>query len=214
MSDQRMSKKGVAVVVVAFTIASLGLGCLKMETRLTVLQNGSILGTAIIAVQEMYWNETEISNLTSLDLQNATVWSEGGWTYGQTPETIVPEEDIDVTMTRYAGYTEYALVANLSDFQETGEEEGLNLSDPFTQMMLQTMTLNFTVKMPGQISDSNAHRVEGSTALWFFNGATIQTVDKIYVKSRSSIPEGLLLQLAAVPLLLGLARLRRRPRSG
>jgi len=208
-----MSKNGLAVVVVAVLIASLGLGCLKMETRLTVLQNGSILGTAIIAVQEMYWNETEISNLTSLDLQNATVWSEGGWTYGQTPETIVPEEDMDVTVTRYPGYTEYALVANLSDFQESGEEEGLNMSDPFTQMMLQTMTLNFTVKMPGQISDSNAHRVEGSTALWFFNGATIQSVDRIYVKSKSSIPEATL-QLAAVPLLLALARLRRRPRSG
>jgi len=120
---------------------------------------------------------------------------------------------MDVTVTRYPGYTEYALVANLSDFQESGEEEGLNMSDPFTQMMLQTMTLNFTVKMPGQISDSNAHRVEGSTALWFFNGATIQSVDRIYVKSKSSIPEATL-QLAAVPLLLALARLRRRPRSG
>jgi len=209
-----MSKNGVAVTLVAVIIASLGLGCLKMETRLTVLQNGSILGTAIIAVQETYWNETQISNLTSIDLQNATVWHEGEWVYGQTPETIVPQEDMGVTVTRYPGYTEYSLLANLSDFQQAGEEEGLNLSDPWTQVFLQTMTFNFTVNMPGRILDSNAHRVEGSTARWFFDGTTIQTMDRIYAKSRTSIPEACVLQLAAVPLLLVLARLRRKPRSG
>jgi len=207
-----MSKNGLPVIVVAVLVASMGLGCLKMETRLTVLENGSVVSGALIAVQELYWNLTETSNLTSFAVENATVWSEGGWMYIQIPETIVPEEDMKVTTTRYAGYTEYALVANLSDFQEMGEEEGLNLSDPFTQFFLQTMTFNFTVKMPGQIFDSNAHRVEGSTALWFYNGATIQPVDRLYVKSRISTPEGAL-QLAALPLLLAVARLRRRPRS-
>ena len=208
-----MSRNGFAVVLVAIIIASLGLGCLKMETRLTVLQNGSILGTAIIAVQEMYWNATEISNLTSLDLQNATVWSEGGWVYGQTPETIIPEENMSVSMTRYPGYTEYALVANLTDYQQAGEEEGLNLSDPFTQLLLQTMTFNFTVKMPGQIFESNAHRVDGSTARWFFDGGSIITASRIYAKSKAYVAEASVLQLAATALLVLLARLRRRPRS-
>lgn len=201
------------------TIVTLfGLGCMKMETEMIVHPNGSATGSVIIAIEEMYWNmskemNTSMGDFEFIDTENATIWREDGWVYIKSDEMGISEENMSVEVKQYPGYTEYKIEANLSEYQEEGEVEDYNLSDPFTQIMLQSMTFKFTVVMPGTIVDSNAHQWSDSTAIWSYTGASIQEAESIYVKSKAGIPETLMLPLIGIPVALLLHILQRRSRS-
>ncbi len=90
-----------------------------------------------------------------------------------------------------------------------GQEE-VNLSDPFTQMMLQQMRIQFKVTMPGEIVESNGN-VTGSTATWSYNGLQMEDMGVLYARSRLSVPE---LMLVPAALLAVAIVQRRRTRSG
>ncbi len=208
-----MREDSIAAAVVVTIISSLALGCLKMESDMTVHPDGSATGFAIIGVQEAYFNMSDWANFTTFDYQNATIWTEEGWVYIKTNETRVGSEDLSIDVTRYPEYTEYTLQANLSGLdQALGEEDYLNLSDPFTQLLLQTMTFKFRVTMPGSIVESNAGAWSGSDATWSYNGVTIQSAEGLYVRSRLSVDEGPL-PLIGIPLVVLAGLLGRQIRA-
>ena len=206
-------RRSLAIGIAAVLLVSFSFGCLKMDSAITVLQNGSARGTVTVGILESFWNMSETANLsigdlTLIDAENATVWREGGWVYIRGEDLLVPEENMSIQIIPQNQYTEYIIDANLSELQEeAGEDENLNLSDPFTQIFLSQMTFDFSVLMPGEIVDSNAHLVAGSKAEWSFTGATIQQADRLYVKSRMYVPEML---PASALVALGVTLLRRR----
>ena len=211
-----MSKKTIAVVMVATMLTLFGLGCMKMETEITIHPNGSVSGSTIIAIDEVYWNMSEGMNTSMgdfdfIDTENVTVWREDGWVYLESDEMVIPEENISLEVRQYPGYTEYEIDADTSELQEAGDEE-MNFSDPFTQILLSSMTIEFTFNMPGEIIDTNAHQFSGSTATWSYTGTSIQNVDNIYVKSRAYVSETVGFLLVGIPVAAILGRLRRRTR--
>ena len=206
----------MAVVMVATMLTLFGLGCMKMETEITVHPNGTVSGSTIVAIDEVYWNMSEDMNTSMgdfefIDIENATVWREDGWVYFESGEMGIPEENMSLEVRQYPGYTEYEIDADLSELEETESEE-MNFSDPFTQILLSSMTIEFTFNMPGEIVDTNAHQSSGSTATWSYTGASIQDVDNIYVKSRAYVSETGVFLLVGIPIAAILGRLRRRTR--
>ncbi len=207
-------RRSLVFGIAAVLLVSLSFGCLKMESLITVLHNGSAKGTVTVGIMESYWNMSDLMNLsfgnfTFIDTENATIWTEGGWVYLKGEDLLIPEENMSIQVTPYAEYTEYLIDANLSELQEeAGEEDEVNLSDPFTQIFLSQMTFDFTIEMPGEIVESNAHQWSGSMADWSYTGATLQAADRLYVKSRLYVPE--MLPACVLPV-LGLLLGRRLP---
>jgi hypothetical protein len=98
-----------------------------------------------------------------------------------------------VQVNEYPEYTEYVIDADLSEFQdEASQDDDFNLTDPFTQLFLQQMVFEFEVIMPGEIVDANTDTIDGSSATWSFNGVSIQEADRLYIRSKLPIPEGLI----------------------
>jgi hypothetical protein len=193
-----------SIAVATLVLVLLGLGCMKMESLVTVLPNGSAKGSVTVGIMESFWNTSEFMNMsfgnfTMLDTENATVWSEGGWVYIKQEELFIPEDNLTIQIDVLEDYTEYTIEANVSEMQEgASQEDEFNLSDPFTQIFLQQMTFDFAIEMPGEIVDSNAHETTASSAAWSFTGATMMQIDRLYVKSRMYVPEAFLV-LAALP---------------
>jgi len=160
--------------------------------------NGSISGTVTIGIQEAFFNmseDTNISfgNMTLIDTENATVWTEEGWVYIQEEEMFIDEENMTVQINKFPEYTEYVIDADLSEFQEEASQaDDFNLSDPFTQLFLQQMVFEFEVVMPGEVVEANTGNIDGSSATWSYNGVSIQQADRLYIKSRLPIPEGII----------------------
>ena len=186
-------KRSMAFGIVAIMAVSIGLGCLRMESEITVHPNGSATGSVTVGIMEEYWNlsggNMSFGNFTLIDAENATMWKEGGWIYFREEDLFVPEENMSIQIIPRDGYREYVIDANLSDVQEdVSEGDEFNLSDPFTQLFLTQMTFEFAIVMPGEIIDSNAHEVAGSRASWFYDGTTMQSAERLYVRSKD-IPE-------------------------
>ncbi len=209
-------KRSMAFGIAAIVIVSMGFGCLKMESEITVHPNGSATGTVTVGIQEEFWNlsggNLTMGDFNLVDAENATIWNEDGWIYFRQEDLFVPEENMSIEIIPKGEYTEYVIDANLTDVQEgVSEEEEFNLSDPFTQLFLEQMTFEFTIVMPGEIIESNAHEVSGSRANWSYDGTTMESAERLYVRSKD-VPEICWL-LCLVPL-SGIAVLRGRLRAG
>jgi hypothetical protein len=189
-------RRNILACIASLVLVLAGLGCLKMNSLVIVHSNGSISGTVTIGIQEAFFNMSEDTNLsfgnmTLIDTENATVWTEEGWVYIQEEEMFIDEENMTVQVNEYPGYTEYVIDADLSEFQEeASQDDDFNLTDPFTQLFLQQMVFEFEVVMPGEIVDANTDTIDGSSATWSFNGVSIQEADRLYIRSKL-IPEGL-----------------------
>ena len=194
-------RRSLIACLFSLFLVTFGLGCLKMQSSMMVHPNGSVSGTVTVGIQEAFFNMSDdvdlsFGNMTLIDTENATVWSEDGWVYIQEEETFVDEENLTVQVIEYSDYTEYIIDADLSEFQdEAAQEDEYNLSDPFTQIFLQQMVFEFSVEMPGNIVEANTPDYQGSTATWSYNGVSILEADRLYIKSRAPIPEGLFLSL-------------------
>jgi hypothetical protein len=217
IQELNMSKRIVAAAIVSISMVLLGLGCLKMDTKVMIYPNGSAGGSVIIGMEESFWNmsgglnETGMGNISFIDTENATVRREGGWVYIESGDMPIDDENLSVQVTQYGDYTEYVIEANMSSVEDAGNTSEVNMSDPFTQMMLSTMSFNFTIEMPGEIVDSNAHSWSGNRAMWTYTGMTISSAENLYAKSHYyGVPE----RTAALLLLLSLGylagRFRRR----
>ena len=55
-------------------------------------------------------------------------------------------------------------------------------SNPFTSMMSSAISINYYLRMPGKIVDSNANVVDGNKAEWHFSGSDLSG-SEIYAKS-------------------------------
>jgi hypothetical protein len=191
-------RRNLLACVASLVLVISGLGCLKMNSLVIVHSNGSISGTVTIGIMEDFFNmseDTNISygNMTLIDTENATVWSEDGWVYIQQEGMFVDEENMTVQVNSYPEHTEYVIDADLSEFQEeASQDDDFNLTDPFSQLFLQQMVFEFEVLMPGEIVEANTDDIDGSSATWSYNGVSIQDADRLYIKSRLPIPEGLI----------------------
>jgi len=210
-------RRNLFACVAVLVLVVSGLGCLKMESVVMVHPNGSVSGTVTMGIQEAFFNVSEDTNLTFgnmtlIDTENATIWTEDGWVYIQEEETFVDEDNMTVQVNRYSDYTEYIIDADLSEFQEeAAQEDDFNLTDPFTQIFLEQMVFEFRVEMPGTIVEASTEDIDGSTATWSYTGVSVQEADQLYIRSRLPIPEPLL-----VPFVVAIATLvyRIRPGSG
>jgi len=222
-----MRAVGLAVAALSVAAVLLGLGCLKMNVDIKVYENGSATGSFSIAIPEAFWNMSQSMNMSAgnetgiggfnmnlsmgLGSNVTSIRHEGGYVYIESAETPIPPENFSITIEKQGGYTYYTLYANMSQGEDmaAGQEE-VNLSEPFTQMMLQQMRIQFKVTMPGKIVESNGNYT-GSTATWSYSGLQIGDVGAVYARSRLSVPE--LMLVPAVLLAVAIVR-RRRTISG
>ncbi len=221
-----MTKKMIFTITIAMIVASLTLGCVKTDVDMTVHENGSMTASFTMGMQEMYWNMSGGMNSTFGNFsffgneteltENATeVWKENGWVYVRTEGIRVPEENMSLEIDQYPSYTEYVIRANMTDVDDTPDEGGdigYNLSDPMVRGMLESMTFDFSINMPGEIVDHNAHDVANGRATWNYNGITMENATTLYAKSHYyGMPEGLTLLFAIVT---GGLMVVRKSRSG
>lgn len=209
-------KRSMALGIIAIMAVSMGLGCLKVESEITVHANGSATGSVTMGIMEEYWNlsggNMSFGNFTLIDAENATVWTEDGWIYFREEDLFVPEENMSIEIIPRNGYNEYVIDANLSGVQEdVSEDDEFNLSDPFTQLFLEQMTFEFAIVMPGEIIESNAHEVVGARANWFYDGTTMESAERLYVRSKD-IPE--ICWLISLVAISGIGAARKRLRAG
>ncbi len=208
-------RRSMAVGILTVCIAALGLGCLKLESEVTVHPNGSASGSVTIGIMEIFWNASEdtdlsFGNLTIIETENATMWVENGWVYFREESETILGENMSVEVIPGEGYTEYVIDTNLTEFEESEDE--YNLSDPFSQILLQQMTFKITITMPGEIVEANTEDRSGSMATWTYDGLAIQEADRLLVRSKMYVPEGLF-PLVWIPL-FSIVLIIRRPRAG
>lgn len=100
---------------------------------------------------------------------------------------------------------------NISIYKEDGqivyEDESLVNEDvpqvELADRLLSELTLDYHLEMPGKITGSNAHKVEGNTAEWHLSGTDIMNTT-IYAKSELPLIPGFQIILGAIGLVLAL----------
>ena len=218
---------GLAVASLSIAMVILSFGCLTMNVEMKVYKNGSATGSFSIVMPEEIWNMTQSMNLSAgnqtgfgginlnlsmgLGSNVTTVKHEGGYVYMTSREAPLPPENFSVKIEKQGGCTYYSMKANMSREEErASSEEKVNLSDPFTQMMLKEMRIQFKVTMPGEIVDSNGN-FSDSVATWSYNGLQARNLSALYARSKLAVSEVVLLPAALFGAILVY---RRRIRSG
>ncbi len=105
---------------------------------------------------------------------------------------------------------------NISIYEEDGklvyeDKSFVNEDVPqgeIADRLLSDMTLDYHLEMPGEITDSNADKVEGNTAEWHLSGTDVMKTS-IYARSELPLLPGFQLVLGAAGLILALMVLRK-----
>jgi len=137
----------------------------------------------------------------------------GGFEYEETVEgdeatmTITltdldPSGSDNITVEQSDGQMTYVDRTFYNESQASGSAESGTNSSEFGESLMSGLSVDYTLRMPGEITDSNADEVDGNTATWNATGSG--AMEETEIRATSNVPTSAFGPgFGAVPAILG-----------
>lgn len=203
-------KKTIALVCLSLLGLILVSGCFTMDVHATAHEDGTVSDYRIEFTTSSFMYGLMTESAKENGYANFREYVEAEATFGDISYDEAWEDDI-VTLTVQCNnpiipdaqkwvVTEEEGYLIYKDLRLLGGADEIDTSNEFSEAMLSSCTLHYSLEMPGEIVESNANTFKGKSAEWHLTGSDIFEIP-IYAKSEIPTPSipgfGALLALLA-----------------